>query len=64
MGLTSRQRIFNGSLIIDDDFGFSFVIPSPYDEIADVIDHMPPDLILNEMYVADFSSWNPGFLLD
>ncbi|NEN80817.1 hypothetical protein [Paenibacillus elgii] len=62
MGLTSRQRIFNGSLIIDDDFGFSFVIPSPYDEIADVIDHLPLDLILNEIYVADFSSWDPRFL--
>ncbi|MDR9857353.1 hypothetical protein RJP21_27540 [Paenibacillus sp. VCA1] len=59
IGLTSRQRIFNGSLIIDDDFGFSFVIPSPYDEIADAMEHMPLDLIFNEIYVADFSSWNP-----
>lgn len=60
IGLTSRQRIFNGSLIIDDDFGFSFVIPPPYDEIADAMDHMPLDLILNEIYVANFSSWNPN----
>ncbi|WP_152395856.1 hypothetical protein [Paenibacillus guangzhouensis] len=58
--LTSRQRIFNGSLIIDDDFGFSFVIPPPYDEIADVMEHIPLDLIFSEIYVADFSSWNPN----
>ncbi|WP_018759776.1 hypothetical protein [Paenibacillus terrigena] len=60
IGLTSRQRIFNGSLIIDDDFGFSLVIPPPYDEIADAVEHMPLDLIFNEIYVADFSSWNPN----
>ncbi|BAH46857.1 hypothetical protein BBR47_58800 [Brevibacillus brevis NBRC 100599] len=56
IGLTSRQRIFNGSLIIDDDFEFSFVIPQPYDEIADAVEHMPLDLIFNEICVADFSS--------
>lgn len=60
IGLTSRQRIFNGSLIIDDDFGFSFVIPPPYNEISDAAEHMPLDLIFNEIYVADFSSWNPN----
>ncbi|MGN8273788.1 hypothetical protein [Pseudomonas sp. SMN5] len=55
--LTARQRIFNGSLIIDEDFGFSYVLPSPYDEIADSIEDIPPDLKLNEIYIADFSSW-------
>ncbi|NHB90432.1 hypothetical protein ACSLVK_19755 [Photorhabdus tasmaniensis] len=60
--LTQRQRIFNGSVIINDDFGFSFVLPAPYDEIADNISHIPPSLTLNEIYVSDFSSWNPQLL--
>lgn len=60
IGLTSRQCIFNGSLIIDDNFGFSFVIPPPYEEIVDAVEHMPLGLLCNEIYVADFSSWNPN----
>jgi hypothetical protein len=55
--LTKRQRVFNGSVIIDDDFGFSYVLPAPYDEIADSIKDIPMDLILNEIYISDFSSW-------
>ncbi|MCO8309887.1 hypothetical protein [Pseudomonas mandelii] len=55
--LTKRQRIFNGSIILDDDFGFSYVLPTPYDEIADSIEDIPLDLILNEIYISDFSSW-------
>lgn len=55
--LTARQRIFNGSLIIDEDFGFSYVLPSPYDEIADSIEDIPLDLQLDEIYISDFSSW-------
>lgn len=58
--LTTRQRIFNGSLILDEDFGFSYVLPSPYDEIADCIEDIPPDLILDEIYISDFSSWLGG----
>ncbi|MCJ8205734.1 hypothetical protein [Pseudomonas sp. RGM2987] len=58
--LTTRQRIFNGSLIIDDDFGFSYILPSPYDEIADSIGDIPPDLRLDEIYISDFSSWRGG----
>jgi len=55
--LTARQRIFNGSLIIDEDFGFSYVLPPPYDEIADSIEAIPLDLQLDEIYISDFSSW-------
>ena len=55
--LTKRQRIFNGSIILDDDFGFSYVLPTPYDEIADSIEDIPLDLILNEICISDFSSW-------
>ncbi|APF89653.1 hypothetical protein HI806_25195 (plasmid) [Ralstonia solanacearum] len=56
---TERQRIFNGSVIINDDFGFSFVLPAPYDEVADHIGDIPPGLVLDEVYVSDFSMWNP-----
>ncbi|MCG6577619.1 hypothetical protein EGM97_23290 [Pseudomonas sp. AF32] len=58
--LTRRQRIFNGSLILDEDFGFCYLLPSPYDEIADSIEDIPPDLILDEIYISDFSSWLGG----
>ena len=57
---TKKQRIFNGSIIIDDDFGVSFVLPFPYDEIADTINDIPPDLVINEVYLSDYSSWNPN----
>ncbi|WFQ79106.1 hypothetical protein PXH59_16040 [Xenorhabdus sp. SF857] len=59
ISLTERQRIFNGSIIIDDDFGFSFILPSPFDEIADSISNIPFNLKLNEIYIGDYSSWNP-----
>lgn len=55
--VTSRQRIFNGSLIVNEEFGLSFVLPPPYDEIADTLKDIPGDLLLSEIYVADFSSW-------
>ncbi|WP_407609242.1 hypothetical protein [Klebsiella aerogenes] len=57
--LTYRQRIFNSSIIIDEDFGIQFILPSPFDEIADSIDNIPSDLKLNEIYIGDFSFWNP-----
>ena len=55
--LTIRQRIFNGVIILDDDFGFCYTLPSPYDEIADSIADIPQELILEEIYVSNFSSW-------
>ncbi|AXV88954.1 hypothetical protein [Ralstonia solanacearum] len=58
--VTGRQRIFNGCLVTNDDFGFSFVLPHPYDEMADSIGDIPLDLVLEELYVADFSAWNPN----
>jgi len=57
--VTARQRIFNGCLVVDDDFGFSFMLPSPYDEVADSVGDLPLDLVLEELYVSDFSAWNP-----
>lgn len=57
--LTDNQRIFNGCIIVNDDFGFSIDLPVPYDEIADDIDHIPLDFILKEMRVADYYSWKP-----
>lgn len=56
---TYRQRILNGSIIINEDFGFLFILPSPFDEIADSIDNIPSDLKLNEIYIGDYSFWNP-----
>ncbi|EJK9765913.1 hypothetical protein OHE24_004211 [Salmonella enterica] len=57
--LTSRQRIFNGSIVIDEDFGFIFILPPPFDEIADNIDDIPLNLKLNEIYIGDYSLWSP-----
>lgn len=55
--LTMSQKIYNGSIIINDDFGVSFILPPPYDEVADAISHIPGGLIINEIFVSDFSFW-------
>lgn len=55
--LTKRQRIFNGVIILNEDFGLCYVLPAPYDEIADSIENIPPTLTMDEIYVSDFSSW-------
>jgi hypothetical protein len=57
--LTNSQRILNGTLIVNEDYGMSFTLPSPYDEIADYIEHIPLDLKLNEIYISDESFWDP-----
>ncbi|AYH04273.1 hypothetical protein [Pectobacterium parmentieri] len=57
--LTKSRRILNGTLIVDEDYGLSFTLPSPYDEIADYIEHIPLNLKLNEIYVSDNSFWAP-----
>ncbi|TDT51578.1 hypothetical protein DFO53_4083 [Enterobacter sp. AG5470] len=58
--LTGSQRILNGTLIIDEDYGLSFTLPAPYDEIADYLEDIPLDLKLNEIYVSDYSFWAPS----
>ncbi|WP_439893720.1 hypothetical protein ACS7SF_19085 (plasmid) [Ralstonia sp. 25C] len=58
--LTQRQRIFNGNIIVNEDFGFSFMLPAPYDEVADCIGDVPAGLVLEDVYVSDFSTWNSG----
>ncbi|NUL38960.1 hypothetical protein [Kosakonia sacchari] len=50
-------RILNGALIVDQDYGLSFTLPPPYDEIADSLEQIPHDLSLNEIYVCDHSGW-------
>ncbi|HAT4510591.1 TPA: hypothetical protein MDM49_002637 [Serratia marcescens] len=55
--LTVSHKIYNGSIIINDDFGVSFILPPPYDEIADAISHIPSGLTINEIFVSDFSFW-------
>ncbi|MCO6556547.1 MAG: hypothetical protein J6577_04880 [Gilliamella sp.] len=57
--LTKFRAILLGMLIVDDDYGLSFTLPSPYDEIADNIKDIPYDLKLNELYVTDYSQWKP-----
>ncbi|MCX8738846.1 hypothetical protein J3U56_05870 [Gilliamella sp. B2824] len=57
--LTKSQRIPNGTLIVDEDYGISFTLPSPYDEMADYIEYIPLDLKLNEIFVSDDSFWEP-----
>lgn len=55
--LTTSQKIYNGSIIINDDFGVSFILPPPYDEIADAINYIPAGVIINEIFISDFSFW-------
>lgn len=54
---TNKQSIMNGGLFVNGDYGFCFMLPQPYDEIADSIDNIPNDLILNEICVGDFIWW-------
>ena len=54
---TSTQKIVNGSLIINNQTGLILPLPSPYDELADTLKDIPDELVLNEIYVADYSSW-------
>ncbi|QCT21068.1 hypothetical protein FEM41_16150 [Jejubacter calystegiae] len=58
LALTSNQKILNGTIIVDDDYGMALTLPSPYNEIADYISHIPHDLELNEIYVSDYSFWD------
>ena len=55
--LTTSQKIYNGSIIINDDFGISFILPPPSDEIADAINYIPAGVIINEIFISDFSFW-------
>lgn len=60
--LTLRSNsvlLINGALIVDGDYGLIFPLPSPYDEIADHLHHIPGDLQLFEIVVSDYSSWAP-----
>lgn len=60
--LTISQKIYNGSIVINDDFGISFILPCPYDEIADSINDIPGGVIINEISYLIFHSgvslWN------
>jgi hypothetical protein len=62
---TETQNIMNGGLFVDRDFGFCFMLPHPYDEIADSINNIPDNLILNEICVGEFDWWfNPELTPD
>lgn len=55
--LTEFQKICNGCVIVDNDFGVAFELPSPYDEIADEVDHIPDDVVFNSIRIADYQEW-------
>jgi len=57
--LSKSILLINGALIVDGDYGLAFSLPSPYDEIADSLQHIPGDLQLVEVVVSDHSSWAP-----
>ena len=38
---TEKQSILHGSLFLNGDYGICYVLPSPYDEIRDSINHLP-----------------------
>ncbi|WP_231564398.1 hypothetical protein [Enterobacter sp. Bisph1] len=59
LNLSTNVSIVNGALIIDNDYGLSFTLPSPYDEIADSLAQIPDDVVLNQIYVSDHSAWKP-----
>ncbi|WP_281323356.1 hypothetical protein [Flavobacterium aestivum] len=54
---TEKQSILHGSLFLNGDYGICYVLPSPYDEIGDTINHLPDSLVLNEVCIGDFSWW-------
>jgi hypothetical protein len=57
--LSKSVLLINGALIVDGDYGLAFSLPSPYDEIADRLHHIPGDLQLFEIVVSDHSAWAP-----
>lgn len=58
--LVKEVRILHGALIVDNDYGLSFPLPSPHDELADHLHQIPPELTLNEIYVYDHSPLVPN----
>jgi hypothetical protein len=54
---SNKQLILHGCLIVNNDFGFYFILPSPYDEIADNITQLPKDLVLNYIHVENIEWW-------
>lgn len=54
---TQKQLLIHGFLVVDNDYGFCFNLPSPYDDDLDHISELPDDLILEEVYVKDKEWW-------
>jgi hypothetical protein len=57
LALSSKANLLHGALIIDEDYGFYFPLPSPYDELADSIAHVPEDVGLNGLHVENIHWW-------
>lgn len=54
---SQKQLLIHGYLVVDNDFGFCFNLPHPYDDDFDFISQLPNDLILGEVYVKDKEWW-------
>ncbi|MCS3799198.1 hypothetical protein [Niastella sp. OAS944] len=54
---TQKQLLIHGFLVVDNDFGFCFNLPSPYDDDLDHVSELPDDLVLEEVYVKDKEWW-------
>jgi hypothetical protein len=54
---SENQRINNGCLFINNDYGFCYCLPSPYNEITDNIKNLPNNLVLNEIVVDNLEWW-------
>ncbi len=50
-------NVMNGCLIINKNYGFAFLLPTPYNEIADYPKHLPDNLVLKEIFLFDFTWW-------
>ena len=53
---TDKQVIMFDSLFVNQDYGFCFVLPYPYNDI-DYISYLPKDLVLKEFTVGRFEKW-------
>jgi hypothetical protein len=54
---SKNQIVMNGCLFINNDYGFCYCLPSPYDEIADAIKQIPNGLILNKIMIDNLIWW-------
>ncbi len=57
LAASSKANLLHGALIIDEDYGFYFPLPSPYEELADRVARVPKDVKLNTLHVESVQWW-------